>query len=93
MLLREMCADCLTCFNLKITFDVRDMVLNSRERCLEVRFRPATKRDRITRIRCSRNMILNNDGLPKHYKSSAALRGCASRTELKCSAYDSDADE
>ncbi len=93
MFLKEMCADCRTCFHLKITFDVRDLELDSSERCLKTRIRTAIKRDRIIRIRCGRNMILDNDGLPKDYKSSAALRGCATRTEVTCSAYDEDADE
>lgn len=93
MFLKEMCADCRTCFHLKITFDVRDLALDSPERCLATRIRTAIKRDRITRIRCARNMILDNDGLPKDYRSSAALRGCEKRTSVVCLAYDEDADE
>lgn len=93
MFLKEMCADCGTCFNLKITFDVRDMALDTQQLCLEARIRTLLKRDRIVRLRCDRRMILDNDGLPKEYRSSAALRGCAIRTDVRCIAFDGDTDD
>ena len=93
MFLKEMCADCGTCFNLKILFDVRDMELSTRQRCLESCIRTAIKRDRIVRLRCAAKMIRDNDGLPKDYKSSAALRGCVDRTSVRCGAFDGDPDD
>ncbi|KKN67428.1 hypothetical protein LCGC14_0461710 [marine sediment metagenome] len=93
MFLREMCADCLTCFNLKIMFDLRDLELDSQERILSTRICTVLKRDRIIHIRCAKNMILDNDGLPKDFKSPAAIRGCVDRTQVTCVAHDEDTDE
>lgn len=72
---------CLQCDHLRIHFDISDLDISPKtpEKTCDVQIRSLIRRDRITRIRCRKGLIVDSLGLPKEFCSLASLSAAEER--------------